>query len=94
MKVAISQELLAHINHITRAIQHSLGRSDRPKGLLFPSQVQLEQFLANPNHELGPMVKAKEGQIGQVLKDGSLVLVLVFSDGFTIVRPLEPPQTN
>jgi hypothetical protein len=89
MKVVLSQQLVEHINHHTRAVQHSLGRHDRPHGLLLPDLAQLRHFLQQSHHPLQPALQPHREALEELLRHQQPVLALIFlPDCLVVLLPI------
>ena len=90
MKLVLSELLVEQINHHTRAVQHSLGRHDRPHGLLLPDQAQLRLFFQQTGHPLYPALWPHRETLEELLHYQPPVLVLVFlPDQLVVLLPID-----
>lgn len=90
MKVVLSPQLVEQINQHTRAVQHSLGRHDRPHGLLLPDRVQLRLFLQQTGHPLYPALWPHRETLDQLLHQQQPVLALIFlPDHLVVLLPID-----
>ena len=95
MKLALSEQLIEQINHHTRAVQHSLGRHDRPHGLLLPDQVQLRLFMQQTGHPLYPALRPHRDTLEELLRHQPPVLALVFlPDQLVVLLPIDANYTQ